>query len=237
MPSPCEVQVPLGSNRAADARSESLFRMAHPISSRSPSVVAQSTDCGGSVMPLLRLCCVHRCHLLPILVTPPVMSSASVVGSGPTRPSALVNHRAHRPTAGDGRWGSRERERGCSRRWSDQPSRRRLRRRQASPCRRASCCRRLSWPPCTRSLGGGVTRDGGRLRARGDPARRSSSARAALAGRDGAGKRGVRCRAPVEGSMDGPAIRSGYGVPGASTLRRYTVLPSIPEGGGARMPL
>ena len=77
-PSPCEVQVPPGANRTADARSELLLRMAHPISSRSPSVVAQSTTCGGSVMPFRRICCVHRCHLLPILATPPVMSSASV---------------------------------------------------------------------------------------------------------------------------------------------------------------
>ena len=70
-PSPCEVQVPLGANRTADARSELLLRMAHPISSRSPSVVAQSTNCGGSVMPFRRICCVHHCHLLPILVTLP----------------------------------------------------------------------------------------------------------------------------------------------------------------------
>jgi hypothetical protein len=53
--------------------------------------------------------------------------------------------------------GSLERERGCSRRLSDHPSRRRLRRPQSTPCRRASCCPRLSWPPCTRSLGVSLT--------------------------------------------------------------------------------
>ena len=70
-PSPCEVQVPPGANRTADARSELLLRMAYPSSSRSPSVVAQSTNCGGSVMLYRRICCVHHCHLLPILVTLP----------------------------------------------------------------------------------------------------------------------------------------------------------------------
>ena len=50
-PSPCEVQVPLGANLTADARSESLLRMAYLNSTSSPSVVAQSTNCGGSVMP------------------------------------------------------------------------------------------------------------------------------------------------------------------------------------------
>jgi hypothetical protein len=50
-PSPCEVQVRLDANRTADARSESLLRMAGLNSSRPPSVVAQSTKCGRSVMP------------------------------------------------------------------------------------------------------------------------------------------------------------------------------------------
>jgi hypothetical protein len=70
-PLPCEVQVPLGANRTADARSESLLRMAYPSSSRSPSVVAISTNCGRLCHALRRICFVHYCHLLPILVTLP----------------------------------------------------------------------------------------------------------------------------------------------------------------------
>ncbi len=150
---PCEVQVPLRANLTADARSESLLRTAYPNSSCSPSVVAQSTNCGGSVMPfeefaafITASCCrswsrsrdVERSHC-------GIWTEAG--------PSALANHRAHCRPLVTAVGGSRERERGCFRRWSDQPSRPRLRRRQASPCRRARCCPRLSWPPCTRSLG------------------------------------------------------------------------------------
>jgi len=55
------------------------------------------------------------------------MPSASIVGSGPILALCASESSCASPTAGDGRWGSRGHEGGCSRRWSDQPSRPRLR--------------------------------------------------------------------------------------------------------------
>ncbi len=68
----------------------------------------------------------------------PVMSSACINGSGAKWPVFLGDSSCASPTAGDGHC----RERGCSRRLSDQPSRPRLLRRLAPHRRRASCCHR-----------------------------------------------------------------------------------------------
>jgi hypothetical protein len=135
-PSPCELQAPLGANRTVDARSESLLRMACLNSSRS--------------LPSLPLChAAPKNHLrrssLPAvsdLGHAPVRSSACINGSGSKWPVFLGDSSCELPTAGDGRWGSRARKRGCSRRLPDQPSRHRLRRRLAPPCLRASGCPR-----------------------------------------------------------------------------------------------
>jgi hypothetical protein len=121
----------------------------------------------------------------------PVRSSACIAGSGAKWPVFLCDSSCASPTAGDGHC----RERGCSRRLSDQPSRHRLRRRLVSPCRRASCYPR--GVAIVHPIPAGITTAVVSVRAcehrrpRGEPARRSSSARAALAGRDGAGNRGV----------------------------------------------
>ncbi len=149
------------------------------------------------------ICCIFHCHLPSTDLDPSCPSADSWCAS---------------PTGGDGRWGSRERERGCSRRLSDQPSRHRLRRRLASPCGRVSCCpRRMA---IVHSILAGVTTAVVSVRAcehrrpRGEPARRSSSARAALAGRDGAGNRGVwGWRAPPRGR----------------TMQWWSTVPTVPR--------
>ncbi len=119
-------------------------------------------NCGRAVMPLRIICCVHHCRLLPILETLPCCRALAINGSGSKLPLLVGDSWCASPTAGDGRWGSRERERGRSRRLSNQPSRPRLRRRLASPCRRASCCPRDM--AIVHSNLAGVT--GGRQRAR-----------------------------------------------------------------------
>jgi hypothetical protein len=129
------------------------------------SMVAQSTNCGRSVMPLRKTCCVHDCQLLPILVTLSRCRALPWWDLDRTWPSALANHRAHCRPLVTAIGGSRERERGCSWRWSDQPSRPRLRRRQASPCRRASCCPPLKLATVHSILGVSLTMAVVRVRA------------------------------------------------------------------------
>jgi hypothetical protein len=108
-----------------------------------------------------------------------------------------VTHRAHRRPLVDGRWGSRPcSERGCSRRLSSGPAVSA----STAPSTRAalstskllpSRCGHRALDPCGYHDGGSSdsVRACEHRRPRVEPARRSSSRRAALAGRDGAGNR------------------------------------------------